>query len=128
MQRVAVAIISNDNGHILVGRRGPGTPLEGLREFPGGKLHPDESPEQCVVREVLEETGLTVRIERLLETVRFQYPHDEVVIDFFLCTPVSPAIPAAPFSWVSVDELDPREFPPANASVIQKIKQLVPPT
>jgi ADP-ribose pyrophosphatase YjhB (NUDIX family) len=40
-----------------------------LWEFPGGKLLPGESPEAGAVRECLEETGLTVRITRVLDVV-----------------------------------------------------------
>ncbi len=55
-------IILNDKGEILLGRRinkyGAGT-----YGFPGGKLRKGETFEQCVVREVYEETGLTVKEE-----------------------------------------------------------------
>jgi mutator protein MutT len=37
-------------------------------ELPGGKLEPGESPAQCVVREIYEETGLDVTATALLDT------------------------------------------------------------
>jgi mutator protein MutT len=37
-------------------------------ELPGGKLEVGEHPSECVVREVHEELGLTVRIEELVDT------------------------------------------------------------
>jgi 8-oxo-dGTP diphosphatase len=54
---VAVAVVTSELG-VLVGRRADGDPLW---TFPSGKVEPAESPDAAAVREVLEETGLTVR-------------------------------------------------------------------
>lgn len=43
-------------------RRGPGVFLAGRWELPGGTVEPGETHEAAAVREVAEETGLTVRI------------------------------------------------------------------
>jgi 8-oxo-dGTP pyrophosphatase MutT (NUDIX family) len=66
-------------GHLLIAQavvlRGQGDTAEVLLvkrtspcawELPGGNLDPGEPPEQAAVREVREETGLSVRIDRLL--------------------------------------------------------------
>src|SRR5688572_5495977 len=53
----------------------------GFWALPGGAHDPDETPMQCAVRECLEETGLQVRIERLLGVFssncyrEINYPH-----------------------------------------------------
>lgn len=62
---VAAAIIIGA-GEILVARRRRGLHLEGHWEFPGGKLEPGETPEQCLVRELREELGIDCRIEGFL--------------------------------------------------------------
>ena len=54
---VAAAIIERD-GRLLMARRLQGTHLEGLWEFPGGKIDPGESLEACLVRELAEELGV----------------------------------------------------------------------
>ncbi len=36
-------------------------------ELPGGKLERDETPERCVAREIAEELGLDVRVDRLAD-------------------------------------------------------------
>lgn len=49
-------------------------------EFPGGKVDFGETPEQAIVRELKEETGVNVRVKRLLshlETVYWDYPWGE---------------------------------------------------
>jgi 8-oxo-dGTP pyrophosphatase MutT (NUDIX family) len=56
--------------------------------LPGGGLESGETPEQCVAREMLEETGLTVRVERLL----FDVPSAGHWYDrehTYLCTPLA---------------------------------------
>ena len=85
-KRIGIAVIEHD-GRYLIGIRGPDGPLPGYAEFPGGKCHPDESAEECAVRETLEETGLIIIIERLLLRREFSYPHATVDLHFFLCHP-----------------------------------------
>ena len=55
--------------------------------LPGGGIEPPESPEECVAREMLEETGLTVQVERLLLDVASTggwYDREHT----YLCTPL----------------------------------------
>jgi 8-oxo-dGTP diphosphatase len=54
---VAAAVIVRD-GHVLMGRRAPGQNLAGYWEFPGGKLEPGETVQQCVERELAEELSV----------------------------------------------------------------------
>jgi ADP-ribose pyrophosphatase YjhB (NUDIX family) len=56
------AIIRNDDGHVLLQRRSD----NGLWGLPGGGVEIGESVSTAIVREVREETGLTVQIERLV--------------------------------------------------------------
>jgi A/G-specific adenine glycosylase len=51
---------------VLIQKRLPEGPWAGLWEFPGGRVEPGETPEQAVVREFMEETGLAVRVEQPL--------------------------------------------------------------
>jgi 8-oxo-dGTP pyrophosphatase MutT (NUDIX family) len=57
----ATAVIPDGRGRVLLERRAD----DGRWGLPGGWLHPNESPEQGVVREVEEETGLAVEVVRL---------------------------------------------------------------
>jgi mutator protein MutT len=58
---VAAGLIIRD-GNILIAQRRSNAHLGGLWEFPGGKRKPDESFEACLVREVMEELGLTIAV------------------------------------------------------------------
>lgn len=60
---------------------------------PGGGIEPGETPEQTVVRELFEETGCQIDIERLLYTLKFS---DGTEHSIFLCSYISgePHLPA----------------------------------
>ena len=60
IKRVAAAIIEK-NGRILIAQRKLGSSLGGRWEFPGGKLESEETPEQCLKRELKEELGIEIR-------------------------------------------------------------------
>lgn len=69
----ALAIIFNEQGQILLTKRDePESPYHGLWEFPGGGIEHGENPQDTVLREVKEETGLTVQ---LLTKHPFVYSH-----------------------------------------------------
>lgn len=65
---IAVALVVNDKGEILLAKRHqPEWPeIHGKWEFPGGGIDFGEEPESALLREVKEETGLEVKIIRLL--------------------------------------------------------------
>ena len=72
------AVIHDAAGRLLLIRRGH-DPHRGLWSLPGGRIDAGESPEQAVVREVREETGLEVLAGRPVG--RVQIPADDVVFD-----------------------------------------------
>ena len=60
-------------------------------ELPGGQLEVGESPRECVEREVLEETGLTVSAGPLVDSYIFEViPGSSVLILVFGCTRATP--------------------------------------
>src|SRR3954466_12757201 len=72
------AVVHDAVGRLLLIRRGH-DPHRGLWSLPGGRIEAGESPEQAVVREVREETGLAVVPGRPVG--RVQIPGDGVVFD-----------------------------------------------
>lgn len=122
--RIGIAVVESA-GRILVGRRPPGKPLAGLSEFPGGKCEVDETPRSCAVRECREETGLLIVPRDHLATVEHSYSHGDVELHFWRCglSPGLPdqATPAAPFQWVTFEELATLDFPEANKSVLEML-------
>lgn len=107
----------------LVGVRPAGAVLAGFDEFPGGKCRPLESPTDCALRECLEETGLAVRVEKLLVRKQHTYEHGKLDLHFLLCHPEAgqPPQPSGNFEWVPATELHERRFPSANAEAVRML-------
>jgi 8-oxo-dGTP diphosphatase len=63
------AVIRDGSGRLLLIKRGH-EPGAGLWSLPGGRIEPGETDEQAVIREIAEETGLTVACGSLLGTAR----------------------------------------------------------
>lgn len=68
---IVTAAVIRDGDKVLVAER-QGGPLAGKWEFPGGKLEPGESPDQCLAREIKEELGLAVRVDDIFAIVYHQ--------------------------------------------------------
>ena len=120
---VAAAVIEAD-GRYLITRREKGH-LEGLWEFPGGKLRPGETLPECLQRELKEELGVEVTVGEKLETVTWSYPERTVVLHFFYCRLASSQVTpyeGQAFAWVTPDELERYQFPPADASLIARLR------
>jgi 8-oxo-dGTP diphosphatase len=64
---------------VLIALRKAGKHMGRKWEFPGGKIHPGESPEECLRRELAEELDIEARIGSLVATAR--YSNAEVGID-----------------------------------------------
>lgn len=82
---VTCAIIYN-NDKIFVAKRGPGKSNSGKWEFPGGKLEPDEKPEDCIVRELKEELKIDIKPVKHLSTVHYVDNGTDITLSAFDCT------------------------------------------
>jgi len=81
-----VGAIVHDEGRLLLVRRA-NPPAAGTWTIPGGKVEPGEDDTTAVVREVAEETGLTVEVGRLVGEVEREAPAGGVfVIRDYECT------------------------------------------
>jgi 8-oxo-dGTP diphosphatase len=59
------AVLVEDGGRVLLARRGI-DPAAGLWDLPGGFCEPGETPEECAVRELREETGAEIEVTGFL--------------------------------------------------------------
>ncbi|MEL7353890.1 MAG: A/G-specific adenine glycosylase [Cyanobacteria bacterium J06649_5] len=124
-KQIGVAVITDPQGKILIDRRKQEGLLGGLWEFPGGKIEPGESFEECVVREIKEELGIDIKVNDKLITIDHAYTHFKVTLNVFNCTHLSgepQTIECDEVKWVTLNEIDQYPFPKANGQIIEAIK------
>lgn len=109
-------------GRFLITQRRPAGHLALLWEFPGGKREPQESWEECLRREMLEELGVDVTVGAWLDAVTHEYEDRDIHLRFFRCaldrgTPV--ALDCHDLRWVRPRDLADFAFPPADAELVR---------
>lgn len=111
---------------ILITQRRPEAMLGGLWEFPGGKLEPGETLEECLIREIREELDIAIRIERPFLAVAHAYSHFRITLHTFLCRHSRGRVKdlgCSAHRWVTVDQLDDFAFPKADRVVLAELKK-----
>jgi 8-oxo-dGTP diphosphatase len=118
-----------ERGRVLISRRKDGAHLAGAWEFPGGKVEPGEDPREALRRELEEELGIWVRVGEIQDVTFHAYEDagKAVLLLFFEATRVegSPeprALDVAEFRWATASELEVHEFPPADLSILAKVR------
>jgi 8-oxo-dGTP diphosphatase len=105
------ALIFEEEDHVLLGRRRD----YDIWNLPGGALEAGETVTEAIAREVMEETGLIVEVDRLVGV--YSKPYRSEVVLTFQCCPVSgelsPTEEAAEWGYFPVDEL-PRSLLPKH--------------
>ena len=122
---VAIAVIY-DAGFVLISQRRKNGTFSDLWEFPGGKVEPGETAEQCLVREVREELDITVRVIAELAPIEHAYEAFAVRLFPFVCQITSgKAQPLASqrLARVRISELRNHEFLSANRPLLDLILQ-----
>lgn len=114
---VVCALIQNENGKIFCCQRGPGRALEGKWEFPGGKIEPDETQEQAIVREIKEELKSQIEVIKYIGVSNYDYTELEkpfsITMYAYLCKLVSGDLELTEHissKWCSVDEMMQMDF------------------
>ncbi len=123
---VGVAVIWNHQRQILIDRR----PLQGARgglwEFPGGKIEPGETVQDCIRREICEELGIQIEVGEHLITIDHVYSDLHVTLKVYQCHHLSgipQPIECDEIRWVNLDELDQFNFPQANSQIIAALRR-----
>lgn len=123
---VAAAVVIRE-GRLLITQRYEKAHLGGLWEFPGGKLEPGESWEQCLARELMEELGIEVSVRQEIERLTHHYPEKTVHLRFFICHWLKhePKTLGCPdFRWVLTSELNNFQFPAADSQLLSKLQRM----
>ncbi len=120
-----VAAVIERHGKILITRRPQSAHLAGLWEFPGGKPERGESLEAALRREIREELDAEIAVGERIETIEWQYPDKRVRLVFFRCGIHGEPRPleGQEMAWVTPADLARYEFPPADASLIERFSR-----
>ena len=125
----AVALIDAD-GRVLLAERPEGKHLAGLWEFPGGKIHPGETPEAALIRELAEELGIDVH-ETCLAPFTFAsypYPKFHLLMPLYVCRKWSGIVSAREgqrLAWVRPARLGDYPMPPADKPLVAMLRDLL---
>lgn len=124
---VAVGVILDESGRVLITQRSARQHLGGYWEFPGGKVETNESVQQSLTRELREELGIDIVEEstRPLCLVEHDYGDKKVVLDVWQVTRyrgTPSGLEGQPLRWVAVDDLQAGQFPAANRTIIRNIQ------
>ena len=120
---VVAAIIHKDAAYFAT-QRGYGE-LEGMWEFPGGKIEPGESRESALKREIQEELGIDITVNKFLCTTDYDYSSFHLTMHCYLCSIESGEIELREHKsarWLTADLLDSVEWLPADLEVMELLK------
>ena len=127
---VAAAALVDADGRVLLARRPRGKPMEGLWEFPGGKIGAGETPEAALVRELREELAIDVA-ESCLAPLTFAshaYEDFHLLMTLFVCRvwAGSPRpLEGQEITWARPNCMAELAMPPADAPLVALIRDLL---
>ena len=127
-QKVAVGVVVDSQGRLLIGERPQGKAYAGQWEFPGGKVEPGETVFEALVREFREELNLQVEAAHALFSCVHAYPDREVELHFWQVTDYrgeARGVEGQNLRWVHSDDLASVNFLEGNRALLEKICALV---
>ncbi|QPC90723.1 8-oxo-dGTP diphosphatase MutT [Mesorhizobium sp. INR15] len=120
---VAACALVDTDGRVLLAQRPEGKQLAGLWEFPGGKVEPGETPEQCLIRELQEEIGIETEIPCLAPLTFASHSYDDfhLLMPLFVCRRfrgIAQPREGQALKWVRPKQMRDYPMPPADAPLI----------
>jgi 8-oxo-dGTP diphosphatase len=130
---VAVGVLMNDVGAVLLGQRPVGKPYAGYWEFPGGKIESGESLFAALSRELLEEIDVLIDDAEEFMVLEHDYPHAYVRLHICLVKSWQGqprGLENQALGWLNikdVDQIDIAGFDPvlpATLPILEKLKRI----
>lgn len=126
--RVVAAVIKalNKNGELAIfaTQRGYGEFKDGW-EFPGGKIEAQETPQEALRREIMEELETEISVGELIDTIEYDYPTFHLSMDCFWAEIVSGRLTLNEHEaarWLTKEELNSVEWLPADVALVERIR------
>ena len=124
---VSAAIIHDNAGRIFATQRGYGE-MQGGWEFPGGKIEAGETPEEALKREINEELDTIISVEKLIDTVEWDYPTFHLSMHCYWCSLAGGSLTLKEHKaakWLSANELDSVDWLPADREIIDAVRAVL---
>ena len=126
---VVCAIIKNSYNEIFITKRGPGRPLAGKWEFPGGKVELNETYEETIIREIKEELSSLIEPIKYIGKVYHEYNDLEepfaITMHGYICVLKEGNLVLSEHTdskFVSIDELKESDFAEADKPFISMLE------
>ena len=122
---IAISVIEYQN-KVLITKRQNTKFLSGLWEFPGGKIEKHESAVDAIIREVKEETNLTISNPLFLGNISHKYSHFGVNISLFISFPrsIKSLNLSQEYQWIRMKDILKYPLPKANHKMLDILKKL----
>lgn len=125
MKKVVAAIIK-DKDKILIAQRNSKDHLAGKWEFPGGKIEPGETPEECLVREIREELRVDVEIGSFYDDNVYGSKDQDIHLLFYWAEVMNGEVTAVvhdDVKWITIKELASFDFAPADIPIVKRLER-----
>ena len=123
-EEIGIGIIFNKKDQILIDQRLENSSMGGMWEFPGGKRELNEKIEITIHREIMEELGISIKVEDKLLSFDHAYGHKRLFFSVYICKFLSgnpKPIKSQKLLWVYPERLFDFPFPAANTIIIRAI-------
>jgi len=123
--RVTAAVIVND-GMLLIAKRKPMARLPNLWELPGGKVEPNEAPEECLIREIKEEFDINITVGEYLGSNIHAYDFGTIELMAYRSNWEDGDLILKDHDeirWVFTHELDQFDFTPADITFVNRLRR-----
>ena len=121
---VVGGMLFDSEGRILACKRPEGDAWAGWWEFPGGKIEAHEGPESALIRELVEEIGVSTKPIRRIEQTRYEYSDRTVNLQLWDCGVVDPdsirLVEHDEVRWLSDEELLDVKWLPADLPIVER--------
>ncbi|MBG9812052.1 NUDIX hydrolase [Bacillus endophyticus] len=125
MKKVVAAIIK-DKDKILIAQRNSKDHLAGKWEFPGGKIEPGETPEECLVREIREELRIDIEIGSFYDDNVYGSKDQAIHLLFYWAEVINGKVTAVvhdDVKWITIKELASFDFAPADIPIVKRLER-----
>ena len=124
---LVTAALIRDEDRILIAQRGRGKRFGWKWEFPGGKVRVNETPEDCLQREIKEELNLEIQVGKHFHTTHHRYPDFDIELIAFWCSIIGGKLKLEEHEqvrWVTVQEMNDYSFVEADLNLIAALEEI----